>query len=430
MKKISSLIVVLLLISLIGGHFSYATDEKSIENTNNDNTSEYFTDQEIIKLSDYYIQQYLNENYSNEKNEYELANEFIKLYDTNNNHFAYFIRFNTVNDKHNGYLTLGAIKNGLTFYEISEDINFTNSINEYETSRSSKQIIFLPPMQYYTKDTIAKSTEYKIFGETNKDVSVSIDNAETNLVSLDNDSYINIYDKLKSEEFKRINMSILNDDITVEALRGPTGSVYLSKWLKYEFLPIVSSLGTHYGGNQNWMPSPKNKNGCGPTAAANIFAYLYDKNNSKYGKLYSYSDFKYSSYKGHMIEVYDYMSPVNPWYGLISINDFGRYVVDLAIDKGYGYLYSSKLSAGGQTKQATIDFIKGGLRKDTPIACLNLQKIGYDYGWHWMTITVFRDLGDYQNQVRVSTWGQYRDVNFYALYLAASQNGGGYIYFE
>ncbi len=131
-----------------------------------------------------------------------------------------------------------------------------------------------------------------------------------------------------------------------------------------------------------------------------------------------------------MNEVYNYLEPVNPWYGFVDLDDFNVYVADYAWDKGHGYLYSKKLKAIGKTRLETINFIKAGITRDTPVATLNLAIPGtYKYGWHWMTITGVRGLPDDTYQLIVSTWGDDCIISYYTHWLNAQYSGGGYIYF-
>lgn len=401
MKRVISLTLVILIFLM---NTIVLADEKN-------GNELYFSGEEIITLSNYYISQYLFD--FDEKIDFKLDNDFVKLYDTSGNHFAYLIKFSSRSNGSTGYLTLGALKKGLSFYEIRESDPVIDNITS-TAIEENENIVFIPPMQYYIKSKNEDETLIKTVDDLNGLRTIPIGELK------DND----IYDKLVSPEFEKINNNILNE---VKS-RSSTYPVYLSKWTKGQFLPTYDSGGTYYGGDQGWLAN--GSNGCGPTSAANILAYLADKNKSKYGDLYTKKDFKKSLYTDHMEEVYAYMEPVNPFYGLLSLTNYCEYLMDFAYEKGV-VLLPHKLTAPFKTEQQTIDFIKAGLSKDTPVACLNLAiPKTYKYAWHWMTITAFKDLGQYQNQIVVTSWKSQITINFYTYYLSTSGCGGGYAYFE
>jgi len=186
------------------------------------------------------------------------------------------------------------------------------------------------------------------------------------------------------------------------------------------------TLWNFYGGNQEWYADVSEKNnGCGPVAAANITAYLAQKDSSKYGNLYNLPSTAKHHFLKHMYDLYDALDP--GIFGVYSLIDFKTRVESFALTRGVSlsdnYIFCNDLLYN------VSEFIKYGLSQDCPVACLNLQ-ITYLYGYHWMTITkYFRDAVTDDRWIAVSTWGERRSINFKEYYDSAHTWGGGFVFF-
>lgn len=95
---------------------------------------------------------------------------------------------------------------------------------------------------------------------------------------------------------------------------------------------------------------------------------------------------------------------------------------------------SAVISNASFTLDNTADYVKAGLKIDSPVATLNLSKFSsYEYEWDWMTITkYYREMSD-KRWIAVSTWGDRRSIN-YRTHIDAITSflslGGGFRYFK
>lgn len=434
MRKYRKLFIVLLLITMSFTQVSFAGKSTGVGNEQNVKDN-YFTQTEILMLADHYVSGYLSESYKGQNTEFIISKNFTELYDTSDNHFAHLIQFSTVDGIHNGTLSLGALRNGIVFYELTEDLEFFENSKAFNSGKQDKIIIFVPPMNYFAKAKNDKTSTYELFGRNlgeqtilKSNESVGLEKKNDVIIDL---SSVDIYEHLQSDEYEKYNSSILdqiitNDDNSVLRVSRAGSSASLSKWSKGQFLPV--DFGTYYGGAQAWYGS-NSGNGCGPTAASNILAYLDDKNSSSYGNLYQEDDLSTFNYTYHMIKVYNYLSPINPFYGLTSVSSFTTYVENYASEKSVN-LNGHYITAKNTGEQTVINFIKAGLNADTPVAALNLSlPNSFKWAWHWVTITAFNDNGHLDNEIVISSWGRKYTVNFLVYYLRGYGNGGGYAYF-
>gem|GEM_PF-271186 len=427
MKKIVTILLIAML--LFSNTFVYAVN-KDVEVAQKVNAKQatekknnYFNENELLTLAEYYVNQYLLDYYNSTSYEFSIDKKMIKLYDNNDNHIAYIVKFNTSDNKHVGYLTLGALRDSISFFEISESEINLNKFTDYENKLKKENLIFVPPMGYYLQSN---------------ELSLEVDKSSTTMGAFDSKAeseevepqmnYTELYNSLTSPEFEAINNQLLERNFEKSAMmRSSSYPAYLSKWTEGQFVPIIEDGSAVYGGKQKWLGS-RSSNGCGPTAASNILYYLADKD-SKYSMLYSGSTSE-RDFTAHLNSVYDHMRTVNPIWGLVSITSFANYTKSYAEELGYPSLNIHKKEALWTKHQDTIDFIKEGLNKDTPVATLNLNRFWDRYGWHWMTITAFKDLGMYNNQIVLSSWGEKHTINFWLYFDKARDYGGGYVYFD
>lgn len=429
MRKFMS--VVLLMVIVLISTFAYGESSNKINNDVLLDEYELLTNDEIIKLAEYNLEQMFSE-YTLDKK----MNNWLELYDNQDNLIAYMIPF-LDNRNIDQFITVSAIKSGYDFYSVSDNYQlYKNLANLKDIDKQKKKtkfkIILLPPNNYLIQSNTNEVIEFTevIQGD-------SIENFIGDIVTSENvknNSNLNgIYNKAKSKSNKeKIEHILLEGSILEFSSRismyssSSYGSAYLVNYPRYYFVPVTSGSMTHYGGSQYWWPSgyQSRSNGCGPVAAANILAYFANKNISKYGALYLALNMTKAEYLYHMDIVYDYIDP--PWYGLLSENVFASDVVSLAATKGVSL--TSHVAGAWTSFDDTVDFILTGLRSDSPVAVLNGSKTD-PKPWHWMTITGLNVLSDTAGFVFVSNCGNKESINFIALDDAVSLNGG-YVYFD
>lgn len=194
----------------------------------------------------------------------------------------------------------------------------------------------------------------------------------------------------------------------------------------------------YYGGDQEWYgrKTVGHYGGCGPTAVANILAYLA-KSNPKNSLLYSgdINNISQEDFTNYMKEIYDYVTPIgregkggkDPFtigVPLPSMLESGAQIFGLT--KGVNVKTASKGNTFNSLNSAS-KFIREGLDSDTPIAMLtwfneNLENIDFfepkgeitkqNFQTHWVTITgMSENKKTGQTTVLVSTWGGISFIN-------------------
>lgn len=203
------------------------------------------------------------------------------------------------------------------------------------------------------------------------------------LTKIKNERYLNI----RSEKNIAKNKSIINASINVNnvettkvnssfyshvlATSSTYGSAYLIDYYFYDFVPVTSGSKTYYGGNQSlYATDAMQRNGCGPTAAANILAYLALKDGSYVSNLYFGSNLSKSEFVEHMNVVYGHLDP--PICEIVSENSFADDVVSLASQ--HNVSLNEHVAGAWTSFDNTVDFILTRLRADTPVAALNAVK--------------------------------------------------------
>ncbi|WP_239615554.1 hypothetical protein [Cohnella mopanensis] len=215
------------------------------------------------------------------------------------------------------------------------------------------------------------------------------------------------------------------------------------------FVKVIDKGVTYYGGDQGWFSRETQRfGGCGPTAAANILAYMA-MNDPKLAKLYGYdlTNITKSDYQKFMEEVYEFVTPTEtpfvsdrsdqgksslglpPSLGITSLSKFAGGVEDYAQSKGVN------LKAHWSNEEPTFDnavsYIRSALAWNKPVALLNMFD-GVDmqytdpknnairsttYEQHWVTITgMTEDKKTGEVTLEVSTWGSKGTINFNELW--------------
>ncbi|MBS4538801.1 hypothetical protein GOQ27_10015 [Clostridium sp. D2Q-11] len=170
------------------------------------------------------------------------------------------------------------------------------------------------------------------------------------------------------------------------------------------FVPVFHGRGTHYGGKQKWFKDKFYQDkGCGTVAAANIAWYM-----SKYvpgcEALYSKADISLENFIEHMNEILAFIKP--SLIGVPTVHNLGHGMVLYAQSKGVNLKANYK-----SWKTDSSEFIKSGLRVDSPVAMLQYyRKVGYN--WHWQTITkYYKDNKTHEEYIETSNWGRQYSYN-------------------
>lgn len=453
-KKIISLIVIISFFYtfLSATTFSQIHATESIENVypnDNDTNSNMLKDaklldkKDVMKVIDTNIQNYLRTDIQTEGKNIIASKDFVPLYDFEDSLFAYMVPL-LENGKEIGYITVGAIEDGYATYEIFIEDDVVNNIlskmkQKEQTlqteSPMSSQLVFLPPFQYIIKVTAGNTEKYfDISNPLHRDQDIS------DMINKNKNDLQKYYQRIRTTENKKHIQKIIentqsNADGSNFSLAVTAEDVRLQResWGWGGFVPVIIDEGVYsYGGDQGWwkkIDNEKYNRGCGPVAAANITNYLAEANPSMYGRLYSPASMSQNDFLRHMDALYDAIKP--GLIGEVFVMHFKDAVENYARNKNV--TLSGVISDAAFTLDNTANYIKDGLRANSPVATLNTKKFSdYQYEWHWMTITkYFRDTSD-NRWIAVSTWGERRGID-YRVHFDAMKWGwveGGLMYFK
>lgn len=398
-------------------------------------TSKLLDKKDVLKIVETNIHGYLQSDEQTKGKKLVASADFINLYDFENNLFAYMVPL-LENGREIGYITVGAIQDGFATYEIFIDQQAVTGIKEKmkakSNSKTSTQLVFLPPSGYVVK--VTDGTTEKYF-DISKEQEVDI----SDKVNLNKGTLQQNYKHIRKEENKSfINSIIQNSKTNADGMYYATVTsedVRLVKEAQGQFVPVNTGdtvrypNGIAYGGNQNWYANESHRsNGCGPVAGANIAQYLAQANPTKYGKLYAPTSMYKSSFVTHMDSLYTAINPGT--FGELSVLEFAGDMEAFARGR---YVSLSRMTSSAEfTLDNTATYIKNGLYSNSPVATLNTKKWSdYEYEWHWMTITkYFRDTAD-NRWIAASTWGDRRSID-YRVHFDAMKNGhlqGGLMWF-
>ena len=364
---------------------------------------------------------------------------WIPLYDLNGNHFADLVPLINENGDDVGFITIGSIRDGFPYYMLSWDVEFITAYRNALETNSQSQAIFFPPMDYGIQT--GNGSNRRIFKFNMLDFSLE----DTTAIIAENAEFFESqYNSIRSAENASKTARDLSDEQHVASVLKsvPTEDVRLScEWNNTTFVPVTEvvdgKLITYYGGNQAWFNDDRSNNGCGPVAAANIMYYL-SSSSSKYKNLYPYSTITKPIFTAFMGTMYKQINPAI--FGEISYSSFADDTVKWAKSRNVD-LTVHKSVITFDAKNIIANGIKDGLRKDKPVAILNLNKWYTDetnnnakLGWHWVTVTKYYQSSSDQRWIAISTWGTRLSVNWDAYYQSMADPlpnlGGGYVWFE
>ncbi len=196
----------------------------------------------------------------------------------------------------------------------------------------------------------------------------------------------------------------------------------------------VLDEGTHktfYGCNQEWYTTEwKRRSGCAPSAASNIIFYLYHTRSISGLEQNVTSKENCLSL---MKEVWEYVLPTKE--GITSTKMFYEDVLSYTKSKGlnveYDFLDLPNRNCSRPKLSEVLEFLKGALISDAPIAFLNLSsgKVKNLQRWHWVTIISLECTDDDKSaSIKILDEGLIKKINF-TLWYNTTTLGGGFVYF-
>lgn len=181
------------------------------------------------------------------------------------------------------------------------------------------------------------------------------------------------------------------------------------------------------GSDQEWFPAQRQRlTGCGPSAAANILFYMNRK------KEKDCCGRNKSDLLQFMEKTWKYVTPMEN--GIPSTALFREKLEYYAAAWNERFeFFILDIPAASKERPAihnTVQFIKQGLRADTPVAFLNLDN-GAEMtleAWHWVTIAAIH-YSEKQDQawIDICDEGISKRINL-GLWLETTVQGGGFVY--
>ncbi len=161
------------------------------------------TKDQLFKIANYHINHYIKSDNLNLKDKKIVpSNDMISLYDLNNNIIAYIVPLIDVKAKNEiGYITIGAVENASTAYEVNLNINSLQKIRNIiiNNKSSNPKVIFSPPI-YYILQRVNKDTNEVEFVDI--DFNKLIDSQK--ILKNSYEIYKNVFRRENSLEAKKI----------------------------------------------------------------------------------------------------------------------------------------------------------------------------------------------------------------------------------
>ncbi len=390
---------------------------------------------------------------------------WVPLYDLEGTHFADLVPLVEVGNGEVGFITMGAIADGFSQYMMGWSTELLDACRKALEEDPQAQAVFFPPMEYGLQS--GTGVNRRIYQFNMSDYSLE---DITGAVAEHAEDFARQYQIIRSPEHEeKTELALANAErmemglapqATLQAAKARSGQaqafslaavtkedVRLVNEAQGKFVPVYDSSKTYYGGHQEWYKAPtdengnpvigsisgREKNGCGPVAAANIMYYM-SKEKTAFKMLYPYTSLEKSTFLEFMITMYNVINPAV--FGETSLNSFGSDVKSWAKKQGVT-LTSHVYPASSYNRVASADAIKAGLKKNKPVAALNLKygyvdpEKGVGVGWHWVTITKYFQSTDDTRWIAVSTWGRRQSLSWDAYWEAChSAYGSGYAWFE
>lgn len=174
----------------------------------------------------------------------------------------------------------------------------------------------------------------------------------------------------------------------MEINKTASGNIKLSR---SEVFKIKDGNRIYNGPDQSWYRKGFQRlAGCGPTSCSNIIWYL-SQTREEYKDLCPYDGTTYKGFLKLMEEVWKYVTP--GLMGLNKIEKFEQGVIEFGESKGFQLSCDllkipEKIQMDEEKIRETFDFIECALKKDLPVAFLNLHNgdLHNLESWHWVTI--------------------------------------------
>lgn len=202
-----------------------------------------------------------------------------------------------------------------------------------------------------------------------------------------------------------------------------------------ELLNFTQQETPTFGCDQSWYPSWwKRQSGCGPSTAANQFAYLANQIKELENLSQVKAPFEKNSFVNHMQTIWRYITP-----GMGGTNSTKKFVdgaleyfqaVNLELTPFVFDVSPIATRSKDENLEKAADFLQSGLKANCPIAFLNLDngKVENLHRWHWVTI-VQADFDKDKIFVTVSDEGVKKVLDF-SLWFQTTTKEGGLVYFS
>lgn len=170
---------------------------------------------------------------------------------------------------------------------------------------------------------------------------------------------------------------------------------------------FVNINNIYYGGFQKWLYTEKIKSkfwanrSCGIAAASNIIVHM-SMYKPRLRSLYPYSSLSKENFIRIMKEVFHYIKPT-----IIGIPTTSKMERGLKVfAKSKQIVLESRSLNMSKDIDATIRFIKQGLKMNSPVLMVTWNSKISNLKYHWVTITGYIKSVDGQNHIITSNWGE------------------------
>ncbi len=182
-----------------------------------------------------------------------------------------------------------------------------------------------------------------------------------------------------------------------------------------------------YGCDQEWYASQwKRQAGCGPNVATNLLVYL-----ACAGRIdLPFAIGTKAACMRLMDAVWDHVTPT--MMGVHTTRHFAKGLLAFSRQHGLALRFESlevRRARARRPNAATVAaFVAEGLRRDAPVAFLNLHNgtIAPLEAWHWVTVVGMRQAGPDDARLSIFDGDAAFEVDL-AAWLASTRMGGGFV---
>jgi hypothetical protein len=186
-----------------------------------------------------------------------------------------------------------------------------------------------------------------------------------------------------------------------------------------------------YGSNQEWYTRRwQRMSGCGPSTVANIIYYL---NRTRSSEQYC-SNLTKEECLNLMNEIWNFVTP--SIHGVSSTDmlckGVQKYLIDKELDIKLDFIDVPKKKKLRPDLSQVLSFLNGALKKDAPVAFLNLEHgtvIELD-SWHWVTMIALEEKSDASDVfAEILDSGEVKKINL-SQWFRTTKLGGGFVSFQ